>query len=596
MPAVPPAVTASRSTAAAMGVFLVTGGLISVALASGTDVVLDARGLGLLALGAVAAATGAAMLAVGHRVPPAGYHAVVGLGTALITAAALLMPSATTALAVGGLYTFIVVDVVYFFSRRQAAAHLASVAVAGGTALGLQDVPVGILVSLGLIGAALTYVVGALVQRASTASRDSLTGLCNRRGFDDAVEAAVVTAERSGTPLSAALLDVDHFKTVNDRGGHAAGDQLLRAIADQAAPVLPAGAVLARFGGDEFAVLLPGRSGAQAQDLVDRLRGAVTAAGLSAGVAELRRGHSAADLLRHADTALYAAKAAGRGRSRLHDDASTDTARDLADALGRGHVRAWFQPLVSLAGGPGGPGGEVVGFEALARWVRPDGRVVPPAEFIPAAETSGLIGELGLAVLADACRGAREVRDAWGRDLLLTVNVSGRELTSGDYPDRVHEILRATGWPTDLLVVEVTESLVDGSSAQALAALDELRARGVAVAIDDFGTGYSAFSRLDTLPADYLKLDNVFMADITTSPRRAGMLQALLSLARALGLQVVAEGVETREQADLLTAMGCTLAQGWLFGRPVPPAELAATPPVPVDRAAQWLAGARDRR
>jgi diguanylate cyclase (GGDEF)-like protein len=582
-----------RFTAAVIGAFTLAGGAACLAVVAGTDVRLDHAGVALLVLGLAAVVAGALTYLGGHRLPRAGVHAVVAAGTLFLTAAVLLTPSTTTALVVGGFYSFVLIELVAFFSRREALAHLVPTVVAAAFALSHEGVSTGALVTLGVGGTTIALVVRALVRRASSAGRDSLTGLFNRRGFDDAVDAALATAERSGAPLSAALLDVDHFKAVNDRRGHAAGDALLQAVALETQRALPAGATLARYGGDEFAVLLPGHTGAQAQTVVERLRSATSSAELSAGIAELLPGHAAADLLRHADSALYAAKTAGRGRSRLHDDASVEMARELAVAIGAGQVRAWFQPIVSPTNG------DVVGMESLARWVHPEKGLISPVEFVPVAETTGLICEMGLAVLADACRGAREVSDAWGRDLLLTVNVSGRELITEDYPLRVLEIVRETGWPADLLVVEVTESLLDGSSGRALAALDTLRAHGVSVAIDDFGTGYSAFSRLDTMPADYLKLDNVFMADITTSPRRAGMLQALLSLAHALGLQVIAEGVETQEQADLLSGMGCTLAQGWLFGRPVPPAELAASRPVHVDLAhqfdAEWFGALKNR-
>ncbi len=186
------------------------------------------------------------------------------------------------------------------------------------------------------------------------------------------------------------------------------------------------------------------------------------------------------------------------------------------------------------------------------------------------AETTGLVVPLGAAVLAAACRGAHLLAAAHGPDLLLTVNVSGREIVADGWVERTVATVREEGWPLDQFVVEVTESVVDASSPAALDALRRLRATGAAVAIDDFGTGWSSFSRLDTLPADYLKLDHAFTAAITTSQRRTALLQALLSLSSSLGLLVVAEGVETPEQADLLAELGCPLAQGYLFARPAP--------------------------
>ncbi|NYD23724.1 putative bifunctional diguanylate cyclase/phosphodiesterase [Kineococcus aurantiacus] len=526
----------------------------------------------LLALATTALLSSLALFRWGGHLPRGAFHVVVGAGTVLITFAVPLCPTTATALAITTVYSLVAIDVMFFFGWASALVHL--VALFGAAVWALHDrsgVTAGVAIALALVCLVITVVVGALVRRASDAHHDSLTGLRNRRGFDAALDAAVAAA-RHGAPLAAALIDVDHFKTVNDGHGHAAGDRLLQQLSGELLEGLPQEAVLARYGGDEFAVLLPGRTGAQTLELVEDLRRGLTSAGCSAGVAGHLPGESGADLVRRADTALYAAKLSGRGRCRLDDLDSAELAHDLAQALSAGQVRAWFQPVVRPTTG------EVVGVEALARWRHPERGCVRPDEFIAVAETTGLIGELGAAVLADACRGAVELARVHGDGLLLTVNVSGRELVSEGYAERALALVRASGWPVERLVVEVTESLLDASSGPALETLHRLRAAGARVAIDDFGTGYSAFSRLDTLPADYLKLDHGFTAQITTSDRRAGVLQALLSLSRALGMQVIAEGVEDEEQDALLGALGCPLAQGYLYARPAPVAELLARP------------------
>ncbi|WP_324273608.1 GGDEF domain-containing phosphodiesterase [Blastococcus brunescens] len=291
---------------------------------------------------------------------------------------------------------------------------------------------------------------------------------------------------------------------------------------------------------------------------------------MSCGVAEHQPGDSAAQLMRRADHALYMAKAAGRGRAELDGGGSSELSRDLAAALAAGDVHVHFQPVVDL------PSGRMTGVEALVRWTHPRLGPVSPERFVAVAEENGLIAALGEQVLRTAVTQLTPLRLAAGGSLGLGINVSGRELCDPGYPTRVRAVLEESGWPASDVVLEVTESLLEGQSSAAVAALHVLRAGGLRIAIDDFGTGYSSLSRLDTLPVDILKFDSSFIATIATSPRRAQMLESMVGMAGALGLSVVAEGVETDAQDAVLKRVGCTYAQGWLYGRPIPATELVA--------------------
>jgi EAL domain-containing protein (putative c-di-GMP-specific phosphodiesterase class I) len=240
----------------------------------------------------------------------------------------------------------------------------------------------------------------------------------------------------------------------------------------------------------------------------------------------------------------------------------------LAAGPGESGLEVHYQGIVAVGSG------QLVGVEALARWEHPTLGAQSPARFVPLAEDHGLIDVLGRRVLDQACRDLAELHRQTGHRLLLTVNVSGHQLCDPDFPGDVRSALTAAGWPAASLVLEVTESLVEADSAAAVAALTALRDTGVSVAIDDFGTGFSSLARLDTLPADYLKLDDSFTAALTTSTRRARLMRSIVGMAEALDLQVIAEGVETPEQAERLRALGCRYAQGFLFHRPSPVAGL----------------------
>ncbi len=549
------------------GALYVAGGVTALTVTASSGAT-GPHGALLTAIGVLVLVCGTALLGWGRRLPRAAFHVVVAGGTGLISTVVLLAPDAPSSLVLAAMYVFIIV-VTFLFPWVSAAAHTTAALAGCLLTLGIRgEVPTGLVLALDTVFLAVGGVVGLLVQRASRASQDPLTGLANRRGLDDALAELLLTTGRTEEPLSAALFDVDHFKTVNDTQGHDAGDALLRAVAGHWGGSLPRRAVLARHGGDEFAVLLPGLDGEAALALVERVRAGCTAASLSCGVAEHHVGETASQLLRRADRALYQAKAAGRGSSALDEEGASPLAGDLARALERGEVRVHYQPVVSVADG------RIAGVEALARWRHPRRGDVPPAEFVREAERADLIGVLGAHVLRRACAEMAAHPDA--AELFLTVNVSGRELADPAYPDRVLAVLAETGWPAAQTVLEVTESVVDADSPVAAGALAVLRGHGLSVAIDDFGTGWSSLSRLDTLPADVLKIDTGMVSTVTTSPRRARLVGSIVALADALGLRLVAEGVETAEHAAVLAGLGCPFAQGWFHGRPGPLAEVLA--------------------
>ncbi|RZU32514.1 putative bifunctional diguanylate cyclase/phosphodiesterase [Blastococcus saxobsidens] len=567
-----PEVATSRLIARTSGLLTVMGGLGAIALVLGSA---GAMHPGAAALGPVTAGVGLVVMRWGHRIPLSGYRFLMAAGVVDIGVFAYASPTVGAAVAMLSLSAFAAMGSFLFFALPCALGYLAELLVMGAVVVVARgDVDAGVAGVLAVLVVGCAGAMAVVAHRAATAHEDALTGLVNRRGFDEALEAAVRATARTGEPLSAALFDLDHFKAVNDSRGHAAGDEMLRAVAATWTPLLPGTAVLARHGGDEFALLLPGSDGGSALACAEALRAALPHIGTSVGVAELAPGDSPADLMRRADAALYRVKSRGRGRSELDAGGQSPMARDLAAALAAGTsggLSVHLQPVVTPADG------EIVGVEALVRWTHPELGAVPPADFVPVAEREGLIGALGAFVWLAACRDARTLSEATGRSLFLTVNVSGLELDDPGFPDRVLATLAGSGWPAERTVVEVTESLVEAESTRSVHALHVLREHGLRVAIDDFGTGYSALSRLDTLPTDFLKLDNSFVSAITTSTRRARLLRSVMALADALDLILIAEGVETPEQARALASLGCPLAQGYLYGRPRPVAELVAS-------------------
>ncbi|MFN8582968.1 MAG: EAL domain-containing protein [Gemmatimonadaceae bacterium] len=415
------------------------------------------------------------------------------------------------------------------------------------------------------------------------AFHDPLTGLANRALFRDRVEHALQRGIRAHEEIAVMFLDLDNFKQVNDTLGHGAGDRLLAAVAGRLLNATRGCDTVARLGGDEFAVLLENvRTDADATIVAERIKaslrnpiefdnGRTVTVSASIGIARACADEGSDELLRNADVAMYGAKSQARGDYVMFDPSMhaalvdrVSLEGDLSHALERGQLSVAYQPIVGLESG------SITGVEALMRWHHPERGTVPPSVFIPIAEETGQIVELGRWVLFEACQRAADWNaDRPGRQLTMTVNISEAQLTDISLVSEVSNALHDSGLEPRLLVLEFTESVIVQNSELAMERLRQLRALGVRLAIDDFGTRYSSLSHLQKFPVDVLKIDRSFTAGISHDANSAALTKTIIALGNMLTLRTVAEGVETSQQHHRLKELGCGLGQGYLFSHPV---------------------------
>ena len=415
------------------------------------------------------------------------------------------------------------------------------------------------------------------------ALHDPLTGLSNRALFKDRVERALGRHKPFEKTIAVVFIDLDDFKTVNDSLGHAAGDELLVTVAHRLNDCLRTDDTAARLGGDEFAILLedvanlddvaiPAQRILEAMAMPIEVDGKMISVRASIGIALHQEGQGAAELLRNADSAMYGAKNGGKAQYKVFDESMHSDAvkrfelkNELLAVTDNGQLALHYQPVMDLNSG------RTKAMEALVRWEHPERGMLSPADFIPLAEETGAIVPIGKWVLNAACeQGVKWRRRADSSDMRVCVNVSPRQLRDSDFVADVMFVLRMSGLPAEALVLEITENVFLLNDEMVVERLHDLAAGGIVIAIDDFGSGYSSLGYLSKLPIGILKIDRSFVSGIDRGPEEAAVAQAIIRLGQTLGLEIIAEGIETAEQLAELTKRGCVLGQGFLLGRPAP--------------------------
>jgi diguanylate cyclase (GGDEF)-like protein/PAS domain S-box-containing protein len=428
-------------------------------------------------------------------------------------------------------------------------------------------------------------------QLSHQAFHDSVTNLANRALFRDRVTHAIERQGRDRKPIAVLFMDLDDFKTINDSLGHAAGDQLLREVGERLRDCLRAADTAARLGGDEFAILLEdGGEGIQAVDVADRVmqmleepfslegKEVFVRASVGIAVADGEGAGDAEELLRNADVAMYMAKEKGKGRYQVFEPAMHDTAlkrlelkADLQRALEHGEFILHYQPVIELESGA------ISGVEALIRWVHPVRGMVPPLDFIPLAEETGLIVPIGRWVLSEACRTAVDLQERFSAGTFhMAVNLSARQLARPEIVDEVRSILEETRLEPAMLILEITESVMMQDMELSIERLTELKQLGVQLAIDDFGTGYSSLNYVRRFPVDILKVDKSFIDGVSEGGESSALTAAVIELAGILNLKPVAEGIERADQLQRLLELHCDMGQGYFFAKPLAETDLHA--------------------